>query len=146
MKAWYKTSEKMPLKSGEIIEGSRLVFETTDKVLSKRVENIFKSLMDERKMERSEEMEDRAQAIVHNYIVDHLDRTDGIPKIEIYTVWKCKALQNWKFLISSSLPDGMYYELTYNGDKDEWYLDAYKKFENRVISELRTDCGWGEPR
>jgi hypothetical protein len=27
----------------------------------------------------------------------------------------------------------MYYELTYNGDKGEWYLDAYKKFENRVI-------------
>ena len=29
----------------------------------------------------------------------------------------------------------MYYELTYNGDKKEWYLDAYKKFENRVIPE-----------
>ena len=27
----------------------------------------------------------------------------------------------------------MYYELTYNGDKEEWYLDAHKKFENRVI-------------
>jgi hypothetical protein len=29
----------------------------------------------------------------------------------------------------------MYYELTYNGDKKEWYLDAYKKFENVVIKE-----------
>ena len=27
----------------------------------------------------------------------------------------------------------MYYELTYNGDKKELYLDAYKKFENRCI-------------
>lgn len=27
----------------------------------------------------------------------------------------------------------MYYELTYNGDKREWYLDAYKKFQNIVI-------------
>lgn len=26
-----------------------------------------------------------------------------------------------------------HYELTYNGDKKEWYLDAYKKFENRCI-------------
>lgn len=34
---------------------------------------------------------------------------------------------------SSTLPDGMYYELTYNGDKREWYLDAYKKFENVCI-------------
>jgi len=31
--------------------------------------------------------------------------------------------------------DGMYYELTYNGDKKEWYLDSYKEFENRVIPE-----------
>ena len=44
-----------------------------------------------------------------------------------------KALQNWKWMLSSTLADGMYYELTYNGDKNEFYLDAYKKFENRVI-------------
>ena len=24
-------------------------------------------------------------------------------------------------------------EVTYNGNKNEWYLDAYKKFENKVI-------------
>lgn len=35
--------------------------------------------------------------------------------------------------MSTDLHDGMYYELTYNGDKKEWYLDAYKKFENRCI-------------
>ena len=52
---------------------------------------------------------------------------------EPYFVWKCKTLQNWKYLMSTDLHDGMYYELTYNGDKKEWYLDAYKKFENRCI-------------
>lgn len=46
---------------------------------------------------------------------------------------KCKALQNWKYLISSDIRDGMYYEITYNGREDEFYLDAYKKFENRVV-------------
>ena len=78
-------------------------------------------------------MEFRAHDIVHNYIQEHLDKSDKAEEFETYTVWKCKALQNWKFLISSTLPDGMYYELTFNGDKNEWYLDAYKKFENRVI-------------
>lgn len=78
-------------------------------------------------------MESEAHRIVRKYIFDHLDATDDIPPVTIYTVWKCKALQNWKFLISSSLPDGMYYELTFNGDKNEWYLDAYRKFENKVI-------------
>ena len=44
-----------------------------------------------------------------------------------------KTLQNNKVLASTTLFDGMYYELTYNGDKKEVYLDAYKKFENRCI-------------
>ncbi len=84
-------------------------------------------------------MDNKAIEIVTNYIMEHLDKSDKgmIPDIDftVYTVWKCKALQNWKYLISSTLFDGMYYELTYNGDKKEWYLDAYKKFENRVITE-----------
>lgn len=73
--------------------------------------------------------------IVTDYIMEHLDKSDPTPTFEVYTVWKSKALQNWKYLLSSTLFDGMYYELTYNGDKKEWYLDAYKKFENRVISK-----------
>ena len=74
-----------------------------------------------------------AIGIVADYINEHLDKSDGEVYFELYVVWKCKTLQNWKFLISSSLNDGMYYEMTYNGDKDEWYLDAYKKFENRCV-------------
>ena len=73
--------------------------------------------------------------IVSDYIIDHLDKTDSCGEFGVYIVWKCKTLQNWKYLISSDLLDGMYYELTYNGDKKEWYLDAYKKFENKVIKE-----------
>lgn len=78
-------------------------------------------------------MEFKVHDIVCSYIKEHLDKSDKAVEFKTYTVWKCKALQNWKFLISSTLPDGMYYELTFNGDKNEWYLDAYKKFENRVI-------------
>lgn len=78
-------------------------------------------------------MDEKAIKIVKNYIESHLDKSDGLIEFEVYTVWKAKALQNWKYLISSTLPDGMYYGLTFNGDKNEWYLDAYKKFENVVI-------------
>ena len=82
-------------------------------------------------------MDERALQIVHDYIYEHLDKTDRVnpDDYSCYIVWKCKTLQNWKYLISSTLSDGMYYEMTYNGDKKEWYLDAYKKFENRVIKE-----------
>lgn len=48
-------------------------------------------------------------------------------------MWSCKTLQNNKALLSTTLHDGMYYELTYNGDDNELYVDAYKKFENRCI-------------
>lgn len=81
-------------------------------------------------------MDCEAIIIIENYIMEHLDKSDPEPEFEVYIVWKCKALQNWKYLLSSSLLDGMYYELTYNGDQKEWYLDAYKKFENRKIPAL----------
>lgn len=77
----------------------------------------------------------KAEDIVNNYIVDHLDKSDPVPSFEVYIVWKCKTLQNWKWLLASTLPDSMYYELTYNGDKGEYYLDAYRKVENKVIKE-----------
>ena len=78
-------------------------------------------------------MDNQALSIVREYIKKHLDKSDPKVAFDVYTVWKAKALQNWKYLISSTLPDGMYYELTFNGDTNEWYLDAYKKFENVVI-------------
>ena len=80
-------------------------------------------------------MDNKALEIVRNYILEHLDKSDVTPEFEVYIVWKCKALQNWKYLLASTLPDGMYYELTYNGNKKEWYLDAYKKFQNVVITD-----------
>lgn len=80
-------------------------------------------------------MDSKALEIVEKYIEEHLDKSDPKKEIDVYTVWKCKTLQNWKYLISSNLHDGMYYELTYNGDRKEWYLDAYKKWENVCIPD-----------
>lgn len=70
---------------------------------------------------------------VRKYAEEHLDKSDVTPEFEVYVVWYCKTLQNHKALLSTSLTDGMYYELTYNGDKAELYFDAYKKFENKCI-------------
>lgn len=75
--------------------------------------------------------------IILNYTIEHTDKTDNVKITEedIYVVWCCKTLQNNKALLSTTLPNGMYYECTYNGDKKEMYLDAYKKWENKMFGK-----------
>lgn len=72
---------------------------------------------------------------VADYTNRRLDKTDNmiISEEQVYIVWMCKVLQNSKALASTTLFDGMYYELTYNGDKQELYLDVYKKWENQCL-------------
>lgn len=81
----------------------------------------------------NEEFIDRCKKIVRQYAIDHLDKNESIPDFNVFVVWSCKTLQNSKALLSTDLKDGMYYELTINGDKKEIYFDAYKKFENKCI-------------
>ncbi len=78
---------------------------------------------------------EKAKRIVCMYANEHLDKSDNVQITvdDVFVVWLCKTLQNNKALLSTTILDGMYYEVTYNGDKDEIYLDAYKKFENRCI-------------
>lgn len=76
---------------------------------------------------------EKCTQIVKNYASEHLDKSDKLPDFDVFVVWSCKTLQNNKALLSTTLFDGMYYEITYNGDKEEFYFDAYKKFKNKCI-------------
>lgn len=81
------------------------------------------------------EFEKLCKKIVSNYFNSHVEKTDNktITEEDVYIVWCCKILQNNKALASTTVSDGMYYEITYNGDKQETYVDAYKKWENFVV-------------
>ena len=61
---------------------------------------------------------------------DKTDTSDNMTVDDVFVVWYCKTLQNHKALLSTPVSDGMYYEITYSGDKNEIYFDAYKKWEN----------------
>ncbi len=89
----------------------------------------------------SQQFEKIVKRLVADYANKHLDKTDGkqVTEDDVFIVWQCKTLQNNKALASTTLMDGMYYELTYNGDKKEIYFDAYKKWENQCI-EVSDEC------
>ena len=70
----------------------------------------------------------RAKELV--YLEFYADRVAIDPNHDIYVVWFSKTLQNWKALVSTNIQDDCYYEVTYNGDKNEAYVDAYRKISN----------------
>ena len=80
---------------------------------------------------------DKAKQIIVDYFNSRSDITDDkhISADDVYIVWFSKTLQNWKALVSTTIPDNMYYEITYNGDREETYLDAYRKWENICIPD-----------
>ena len=78
------------------------------------------------------------------FVVDYVNSTEYvlpsgcIPRIfdyNVFVVWISKVLQNNKALLSTTVDgDTRYYEITYNGDKDEFYFDAYDKIVNKCIA------------
>ena len=78
-----------------------------------------------------EQVKAKALQLVAKYVEQHLDPTDNIDirDIEVYIVFSAYILQHYKAMISTSLPDGMYYEVTYNPETCEFYLVAYKRVE-----------------
>jgi len=80
----------------------------------------------------------KAQRLVFEHVKAQLEKTDThvtFAMDEVYVVWFAKVLNNWKALVSTTLPDGMYYEVTYDWHKSQTYIDAYKKFQNVAIPD-----------
>ena len=65
-----------------------------------------------------------------NYVREYYDDD----KMVVCQVWYCKTIQNHKALMIGATPDNVYFEFTYNGDKNEIYMDVYKKSEKRVYN------------
>lgn len=81
-------------------------------------------------------MEDKfvnfAKYKVQEWLSHNVENLDGISTDDIFVVWFSKTLQNKKALLATRFAS-YYFECTYNGDKNEMYLDAYKKAENQCI-------------
>lgn len=79
----------------------------------------------------NEAMINRAKQLAVDYFNSHVDATDGkkLTMKDVFIVWFSKTLQNWKALVSTTVSDGMYCEITHNGDK---------KWENQCIADGNT--------
>lgn len=76
----------------------------------------------------------KAIEIVRKYIKEHLDKSDkSAADFDVFIVWQCYILGNAKWLISSTLRDGMYYEVTWDCENKRVYLDAYRRWEHKSI-------------
>ena len=74
--------------------------------------------------------------LVEWYNKDNKDTKETIDLKNVFIVWSCKTLQNYKCLASTTVSgDGIYAEYTYNGDKQELYEDIYKKISNKCHTQ-----------
>lgn len=58
---------------------------------------------------------------------------------DFYVTWFAKVLGNWKAMVSTDLYNGQYWEVTYNGDKKETYVDHYAKQSNEAYGDAGYD-------
>lgn len=80
-----------------------------------------------------------ARRLVFNKIAARIATSDLHVRFEeddVYVVWFCFTLGNWKALCSTTLPDGRYYEVTHSVAKQETYIDTYIKLENEAVPAL----------
>lgn len=74
----------------------------------------------------------KARRLVQLYSLEHLEYADGdtLGMDDIYVVLFTYVLGSWKALVSTTMPDGRYFEVTYSKERNETYVDEYKKQNN----------------
>ena len=89
-------------------------------------------------MLNANEIEDIAHAKVREFALDTRNKGQypTATDFAVVTVWKCYILGNMKLLITTSLPDGKYYEVTYAFGKDSMYFDVYVRVHNAEFCNL----------
>ena len=82
----------------------------------------------------NEEMLYLAKRVVVNYNENRAEEAEELTMENTAIVWFSKTLQNFKALVITTLPDDLYYEVTYDGDNNQIYLDVYNKIFNQAYN------------
>jgi hypothetical protein len=79
---------------------------------------------------------DKAIELVRNKILREIPiHRLSTEDLEVTLVWFTKTLQNWKAIVITNLLDDLMYEVTYDGNKKQTYIDTYHKIENVCIPD-----------
>lgn len=81
----------------------------------------------------NEKFIEKAKELVVNHTTELTGNAGYVPPFDVFVVWNTYILGNIKAMLSTTISNGMYYEVTYNKAKNEIYFDAYKKVENRKV-------------
>ena len=85
----------------------------------------------------SEEFMRLAKAKVYEMALASLCPTDDLSTFtinDVYIVTHAFILKNQKAMVSTTLKDGKYYEVTYNEATSEMYVDQYVKVQNKTYN------------
>ena len=80
-------------------------------------------------------MIEKAKALVMEYINAHTERSGTETEPEMFVVWQARVLENFKCLICAPVMRWTYFEITYDGRRESWYIDVYRKVENLEIED-----------
>lgn len=71
-----------------------------------------------------------ARSLVLNKVLENDPR---LTMRDVYVVWFSFVMGGWKALVSTTLYDARYYEVTYNPTTKVVYVDVYVKHEQFVV-------------
>lgn len=109
---------------------------TANETLKRHAANL-KRLQGEHKMRYNSTLQEKAIEAAQKalYGVDKFDYLTADGDLNgMFVVWFCKTLQNWKAIVAGRDFDE-FIEVTHNGDKNETYVDIYRKVTNVCIKD-----------
>lgn len=71
--------------------------------------------------------------IVLDYYHNNVEGAENLTEDKVFIVWSCKTIQNYKAIMGAFFGDERLFEVTYNGNKCETYLDVYEKKDKVIV-------------
>ena len=103
-----------------------------DEILKRHAANL-KRLQGEHKMRYNSALQEKAIEAARKVLIENLGH-QTINSEDMFIVWFCKTLQNWKAIVSGRTIEE-FIKVTHNGDRNETYVDVYYKTKNVCIKD-----------